>query len=950
MFYELDGALKKKVAKNGACTEYIRDFLGRVILERITAGDKVKEIKNHYNAFHLLQSEELDGAVTTYTYDGAGRLTGTCKYQNKVEYLYDSLGRIGEVREYFGDQPGEYRATIKKYDLLDRVIEEHLQSSDKTTIHFSSYEYDYRGNRTLVQTGDQKTITEYNSLNQPCKITDSLGHATHITYDTAFINKHRQTVLQTITTDPLGSQTIDTYDTANRLVETVRLNPFGVKVGRQLLYYDLCGNKTSAEEEVIQQGKLGRTIQTFFEYNAAGEITAVIEAASTQEQKITRTKYNAFGQKESLTKPDGTTLDYTYDSFGRLKTQASSDLSVSYLYEYNLADQLTKVTDQLSGTSTQLAYYEEQLQTESLANGLVLNYTYDKTGRVRTITFPDGTGVEYCYNAVDLKEIHRIINGNRSYTHRILTHTLSGEVTNEELPGSNGQISYIYDALGRCTDISSAPLKQHIPPDGYDAAGNLLTFDLQNQKYAFTYDDTYQLSSEKGHAIHSYQFDSLYNRTLKDGEKFTHNSLNQITKDSFKYDLNGNLIECKKGNTAFNYHYDALDRLIAIEQDGTTTQFSYDSFNRCISKKANHEESSFLFQGQEEIGCWKNGICQEIRLLGKNPLHSMIAIELDGIPYIPLHDISGNVASLLSLQGKVLETYRYSAFGENEIHDSNGKLLNLSAYNNPWQYASKRLDEESGLIFFGLRMYDPSLGRWLTADPAGFVDGSNLYAYVQNNPLRYYDEFGLFSNLFSLGNDAYDAFQYNTHDQFCTDLGYQNFCDDPSSPRVRHINIENKLEERYNATRKLGDDPFFRGTKTYCVNDFVNPETKMNYNFPDFPQDKNILFNNGMGNNLKDFRKSMVYLAGMTGYNVKGVFCPTFGPGLDLLTSKNALFNYIGYEGTRELQKNFIEFDQKSSPGATMLNIPHSRGAIYTRNALIDSSKLIRQRELKYLR
>src|SRR5208337_5683296 len=130
-----------------------------------------------------------------------------------------------------------------------------------------------------------------------------------------------QTVLQTITTDPLGSQTVDTYDTANRLVETVRLNPFGVKVGRQLLYYDLCGNKTSAEEEVIQQGKLGRTIQTFFEYNAAGEITAVIEAAGTQEQKITRTKYNAFGQKESLTKPDGTTLDYTYDSFGRLKTQ-----------------------------------------------------------------------------------------------------------------------------------------------------------------------------------------------------------------------------------------------------------------------------------------------------------------------------------------------------------------------------------------------------------------------------------------------------------------------------------------------------------------------------------------------------------------------------------------------------------------------------------------------------
>ena len=59
-----------------------------------------------------------------------------------------------------------------------------------------------------------------------------------------------------------------------------------------------------------------------------------------------------------------------------------------------------------------------------------------------------------------------------------------------------------------------------------------------------------------------------------------------------------------------------------------------------------------------------------------------------------------------------------------------------------------------------------------------------------------------------------------------------------------------------------------------------------------------------------------------------------------VLTTLKMLF----YKETRERQKNFIEFDQKSSPGATMLNIPHSLGAIYTRNALIDSSKLIRQR------
>ena len=52
---------------------------------------------------------------------------------------------------------------------------------------------------------------------------------------------------------------------------------------------------------------------------------------------------------------------------------------------------------------------------------------------------------------------------------------------------------------------------------------------------------------------------------------------------------------------------------------------------------------------------------------------------------------------------------------------------------------------ERGLIYFGQRYYDPSIGRWITPDPAGVVDGPNLYAYVHNNPLSMTDYFGLAS-------------------------------------------------------------------------------------------------------------------------------------------------------------------------------------------------------------
>ena len=63
---------------------------------------------------------------------------------------------------------------------------------------------------------------------------------------------------------------------------------------------------------------------------------------------------------------------------------------------------------------------------------------------------------------------------------------------------------------------------------------------------------------------------------------------------------------------------------------------------------------------------------------------------------------------------------------------------------NPWRFSSKR--SIGGLVYFGLRFYDPSLGRWLTPDPSGFTDGPNLYVYVLNSPLNRLDLFGLNSD------------------------------------------------------------------------------------------------------------------------------------------------------------------------------------------------------------
>jgi insecticidal toxin complex protein TccC len=58
------------------------------------------------------------------------------------------------------------------------------------------------------------------------------------------------------------------------------------------------------------------------------------------------------------------------------------------------------------------------------------------------------------------------------------------------------------------------------------------------------------------------------------------------------------------------------------------------------------------------------------------------------------------------------------------------------------RYSGKEMDV-SGLYYYGERYYAPWLQRWVSADPAGDVDGLNLYGFVGNNPLRYVDTAGL---------------------------------------------------------------------------------------------------------------------------------------------------------------------------------------------------------------
>ena len=236
------------------------------------------------------------------------------------------------------------------------------------------------------------------------------------------------------------------------------------------------------------------------------------------------------------------------------------------------------------------------------------------------------------------------------------------------------------------------------------------------------------------------------------------NALHQVENDGenkYFYDRNGNLIEkIKKNNVITKYDYDAWDRLISIQDETQKINYQYDDNNRRLSKTFYQQSENgdwikikfekYLYQGPNEIGsCDESGNILELRVLGNGKgaeIGAAIALEINGEVYAPIHDSSGNVTCLIDpANGEIIESYRYSAFGEETSKES------IS----PWRFASKRYDTESGFVYFGRRYYDPGLGRWVTPDPIGREGGPNLYAYVLNSPLTHFDAYGLFGEIFS---------------------------------------------------------------------------------------------------------------------------------------------------------------------------------------------------------
>lgn len=153
-----------------------------------------------------------------------------------------------------------------------------------------------------------------------------------------------------------------------------------------------------------------------------------------------------------------------------------------------------------------------------------------------------------------------------------------------------------------------------------------------------------------------------------------------------------------------------------------------------------------------------------------------------GNSYFYQKDALGSITSLTDNSESVVNTYEYDAFGN---------IINKTeAVNNPYGYTGRRIDSESGLMYYRERFYDPVIGRFLTSDPIGFSGGINFYSYVQNNPVNFVDPEGLSSSCKDaspLPSDSSECNEYCNRRYLGTRL--KCFCkcagDSPWSQKVR---------------------------------------------------------------------------------------------------------------------------------------------------------------------
>ena len=328
-------------------------------------------------------------------------------------------------------------------------------------------------------------------------------------------------------------------------------------------------------------------------------------------------------------------------------------------------------------------------------------------------------------------------------------------------------VTYRYDALNRLTEIDengsiSAPLAKYqwdalsrlsliTYGDGttdayaqYDAGDNLQTLAMSftggtqnNVTFSYSWLKNHQRQSV-GVNNSAFQYVPATG-TVNYSPANVNNGYTTAGGVNLTYDGNANLTY-----DGFNtLTYDVENRLISA-QNGAAGQslYSYDPVGHRSQKQSGGVTTQFVLAGDEEIADFTGsgvGIAQmlTVRGIGGLPVAAVqpaTAGSAESIVYYH-HDVLGSTVAGTAPGQAAAEVFSYGEFGA----PGAGSALT-------YRFVGYRYDTETGLYYVRARYYSPVLGRFLQTDPIGLGGGTNLYAYVGNDPVNGTDPSGLMAD------------------------------------------------------------------------------------------------------------------------------------------------------------------------------------------------------------
>lgn len=800
---DIDGTITDPRVTNS--TDLAKGLFPKTITNVLSSGNHVTTVDYDYR-FGVESSITLPNAQKIIrTYDYLGRLTDESKNDgthSEIISFYCSNAPVAcpdgsaygvATRVTNTNLSGTLGAPliIVYYDKLQREVRNSIYSMDGKAINIDKQ---YQPNGRLSAVSEPfingtyakywTTYSDYDALGRPHTVRkpDNGSHVNNyeksgtnikVTEMVTVIGKTTNTQITQRYINPLGqiAQVIDANNTPVDYIYNSTGNLQSTKVNDNAstlisIEYDNQGNKSHIVDP--DAGEID------FDYSGFGELRR-----QTWQKKLTGfTKsmvlsYDQLGRQ--ITRVDnpvtGSPATYTWiwdtKQKGRLTSESGNNKSVTYGY-----DGFSRVN-----SST--------ISIQGLTNR-IFAYDYDNYGRPTSVTYPNGYKITRKYHAAGMAV--QTTDNTDALNPRILwalgnglddrgnfKNQLwgNGVITQTGFDGRNGQLTSIKS--GRLTSAGVTGLNGDIQALSYeyDTAGNLQSrtsqrtnavgVALENIREEFAYDNLNRLKTSTSSGLfaryNDYSYDELGNlksRTSKQGTSTVNDDVGILSYEgtnnagvhavtsaggqSYKYDKYGNMVN--RGNDTLDY--DVFNKPIRISGSGGVTTIDYDA-NHDRFREINGGTTTYTFAGgmYEEIvegtkttqKVYVDGV-----ILNTQTLNNGVVASNDTL-YLHTDNL-GSVETISDKLGVFINRMSFSDWGKRQQSDwRTGSPASIFPTQNG--YTGHHEMDQHNLVHMKGRVYDPTLGRFLSADlfiQSPYSSQSfNRYSYVANNPLSNID-------------------------------------------------------------------------------------------------------------------------------------------------------------------------------------------------------------------